>query len=245
MFGVIKEIVIVLRYGLRRMLSGVKQYSDEFYRDGFELLGVKIKKNSTAKLRDFIESTLADAKANVWRDDLCSDERIYGAERLFPEIETLLPIDEMRKQGESYLGCHLPHYFVLAARLQYREGNVGSGGGWHRDSPFTPQFKFIAYLSNVGEENGPFEYVPRTHSSIHKFKSKFSLGKMRFSAEEVKGQWEETSIVVADEGSILIADTKGLHRGRPIRKGKRYACTVYFFENKRGYDNFSSLLQRG
>ena len=243
MVGFLKELVIILRYGLKRRLSGVKLYSDEFYRNGIELLAVKINKNSTAKLREFIDSTLANEKANVWRDDLGSDERIYGAERLFPEIATLLPVHEMRKKGESYLGCDLPHYFVLAARLQYREGNTGSGGGWHRDSPFTPQFKFITYLSNVGEDNGPFEYIPRTHSSMHKFKSKFSLSKMRFSVDEVSGQREETRIIVADEGSILIADTKGLHRGNPIKKGRRYACTVYFFENKQSYDNFSRLLQ--
>jgi hypothetical protein len=243
MLGILKELVIVLRYGLKRNLMGVALYSAEFYRDGIELLGVKIGKDSTEKLRGFIESCLTDGKANVWRDDLCSDERIYGAEHLFPQIATLLPIDEMRKQGESYLCCDLPYYFVLAARLQYREGNVGSGGGWHRDSPFTPQFKFLTYLSDVGEENGPFEYIPRTHTSIDKLKSKFGLGKMRFSAEEVKEQWEDTTIVVADEGSILIADTKGLHRGKPIQKGKRYSCTVYFFENKRSYESFSSLFQ--
>ena len=79
---------------------------------------------------------------------------------------------------------------------------------------------------------------------MHKFKSKFSLSKMRFSVDEVSGQREETRIIVADEGSILIADTKGLHRGNPIKKGRRYACTVYFFENKQSYDSFSRLIQR-
>jgi hypothetical protein len=210
-----------------------------------ELLSYKIDKSSTTKLRDFIDSSLKNNTPNVWTDDLGSDQRIYGAEVLCPEIEILLPIDEMRRKGEAYLGQKLPHYFVLAAKLQYRDGNIGSGGGWHRDSPFTPQFKFIAYLSDVDCKNGPFEYIPQTHTSLDKFKSKFKLSKMRYTEEEVKEQWNESILVTGEEGSILIVDTRGLHRGSPIQRGERYACTVYFFEKKKNYDSFSALYQKG
>lgn len=243
MLNLIKEILIFLRHKLLRNYKFSKLYSDEFNTNGVELLKEKINTDSAAKIRDFIDSTIHNTDANIWRDKLLSDERIYGAEEIFPEIKTLLPINEMKEIGQSYLGRDLPYFFILAARLQFKEGNEGSGGGWHRDSPFTPQFKFIVYLSNVSERNGPFEYILKTHTSISKLKAKFNLKKMRFTDDEISKQGKNIKTMVGDEGSILIADTKGLHRGKPIETGKRYACTVYFFENKSSYNNFSKMLQ--
>jgi hypothetical protein len=245
MLDLLKEVVIMLRYSLIRKLRFSWLFSEEFYRKGVELLPKKIDRTSIIKLRAFIDSAIKNKATNLWSDELGSDVRIYGAEAIFPEIEMLLPIDEMRKQGENYLSQKLPYHFVLAAKLQHRVGNLGSGGGWHRDSPFTPQFKFIVYLSDVDRQNGPFEYIPHTHTSLDKLRSEFNLGKMRFTEEEVNKQWGGKSIeVTGGEGSILIADTKGLHRGSPIQNGERYACTVYFFNKKKTMQSFSNLLQR-
>ncbi len=245
MLGLVKEILIILRYSLMRKLKSKWLFSEEFYRNGVELLPKKIDRISTTKLRTFIDTAIEDKGTNLWTDDLGSDVRIYGAEGIFPEIEMLLPIDEMRKKGESYLSQKLPYHFVLAAKLQHKVGNLGSGGGWHRDSPFTPQFKFIAYLSDVSFQNGPFEYIPKSHTSLNKLNSKFNLDKMRYTAEEVNKQWgDKSTVVIGGEGSILIADTKGLHRGSPIQNGERYACTVYFFSKEKNMQSFSNFLQR-
>jgi len=240
----IKELIIIFRYNLlRRLFTNKEQLKSEFYRKGFALHSEKLDAKSTGKLRTFIDSAINDSNVNVWRDSFDSDKRIYGVEKLLPEVENLLPVNEMRKKGESYLSCKLPYYFVLAAKLDYKQGNIGSGGGWHRDSPFTPQFKFITYLSDVKKENGPFEYIPYTHLSANKFRSKFKLSKMRYTDSEVLNEWGKGSLVCAGEGSTLIADTRGVHRGHPIRCGTRYACTVYFFSSKESYDSFSNFFQ--
>lgn len=247
MLGLVKEFLIILRYSAILKLKSKSKwlFSEEFYRNGVELLPKKIDKTSTTQLRAFIDSAIQNKDTNLWTDELGSDVRIYGAEAISSEIEMLLPIDEMRKNGESYLSQKLPYHFVLAAKLQHKVGNLGSGGGWHRDSPFTPQFKFIVYLSDVSSQNGPFEYVPKTHTSLDKFKSKFNLDKMRYTEEEVNNQWGDRSILVTGgEGSILAADTKGVHRGCPIQSGERYACTVYFFSKKKQMQAFSNFLQR-
>ena len=46
----------------------------------------------------------------------------------------------------------------MANKLIYKKGNLGSGGGWHRDTFFKKQLKFIIYLSDVGEKNGELFY---------------------------------------------------------------------------------------
>ena len=240
----IKEFIIIFRYALlRRFFTNKIQLNSEFYRKGFALHSEKVDEKSTEKLRAFIDSAIDDDNVNVWRDSFDSDKRIYGVEKLLPEVEKLLPINEMRKKGEDYLSCKLPYFFVLAAKLDYKHGNIGSGGGWHRDSPFTPQFKFITYLSDVDETNGPFEYIPYSHLSVNKFHSKFKLSKMRYTDCEVENEWGKGSTVCANKGSTLVADTRGVHRGLPIKDGTRYACTVYFFNSKENYDSFSNLFQ--
>ena len=244
MLGIVKELAIILRYGIYRAFSRHRRYSDAFIRNGVELLPLSVDKVQTRKLRALVDTMLDSSEVNVWRDGVGSDERVYGAEQIFPEIISCLPIREMRSMGESYLGCRLRYYFVLAARLQHRAGNTGSGGGWHRDSPFTPQFKAITYLSQVDEDNGPFEYINGSHTSFHKLTSKFNPSRMRFSDDDVKDQQGAKRTFVGGEGSIIAADTKGLHRGAPIKKGRRYACTVYFFHTEKAYKNFSSLLQK-
>ena len=47
--------------------------------------------------------------------------------------------------------------FTLAAKMPAKN-NKGSGEGWHRDG-FFRQFKSMIYLSNVDEDNGPFELI--------------------------------------------------------------------------------------
>ena len=60
---------------------------------------------------------------------------------------------------------------VLAARLDYKPNNKGSGDGWHMDSPFSNQFKAMCYLSDVRSVNGPFQILKGSHKTISALKA--------------------------------------------------------------------------
>ena len=47
---------------------------------------------------------------------------------------------------------------TMANKVSYIKNNEGSGGGWHKDAYYT-QFKSILYLTDVNNENGPFELI--------------------------------------------------------------------------------------
>ena len=80
-------------------------------------------------------------------------------------------------------------YFTLAGHLKFESNNLGSGGGWHRDSPFTNQIKTIVYLTDVSSNNGPFEYLVGSHkrSFYAKLKNRWAieLNRMRFTNQEI------------------------------------------------------------
>lgn len=126
-------------------------------------------------------------------------------------------------------------------RVEYREGNLGSGGGWHRDAVHEQQFKAILYLSDVGPDNGGFEYLINTHrkSSVYKtiLSNDIGFAQDKFSEEEMKeiledhGETYQRKTITGPAGTLILADTSGIHRGSPIADGSRYAITQYIFRS--------------
>lgn len=178
-----------------------------------------------AMLRDTVDRTIAEDKVKIWRDDHGSDIRIYNAERKVPEFRPLY--DAMIAHYTAEKGAAPNHAFLMVNRLIPKQGNLGSGGGWHRDT-WLSQHKIFVFLSDVGEANGPFEYIPGTNRMSVKLKDLIRYRRsLRVPAEHVRGE-SELLTVSAGEGTYF--DTTTLHRGSPIREGARYAATLYAFD---------------
>lgn len=160
----------------------------------------------------------------IWRDPLQSDTRILGFEHEIGDLLPFFQIERWIRAIDRYLGLKTKSWFLMANRVIPKKNNLGSGGGPHRDSPFSHQVKCIWYLSDVTAETGPFCYVPGTNNQLLKFRDRYPLGKMRFS--DVRDNMVE---VHANAGTMLICDTKCIHGGKPIQDGVRYAVTLYTF----------------
>jgi hypothetical protein len=180
------------------------------------------------------------APCHYWVDPEGSDHRLWYAERLAGEMISFLDDPFIEIIRKYYSGVRTPEKLLLAARLSQTPENKGSGGGWHRDSPHSLQFKAILYLSDVTEENGPFQYLEGTHhasSSIQLLRKKLCHpNQYRFSEHEItriiaEGVLSHTFIATA--GTLILVDTKGIHRGQPIQVGCRYALTQYCFNGKK------------
>lgn len=167
----------------------------------------------------------------VWQDDSGSDTRIANFEKVINrDLLDRLDVESKIKMVELYLGRKVRSWGIMANRVRYEPENIGSGGGWHRDSPFSHQIKFIWYLTQVTEDCGPFQYVPKSNSS--KSKSEYGLGRYRFEEEQITG---EIKTVIGNKGSMLICDTAAIHRGAPIGMNcDRYALTLYTSLHKSG-----------
>jgi len=124
----------------------------------------------------------------------------------------------------------------MAGRVTAAPGNRGSGGGWHRDS-FARQFKAIIYLDDVDESRGPFEYLTETTSlgSMVRdiWRGGLAYGQTRLPETQVEpliaGRPGALRTVTGRAGTLVLADTRGIHRGMPIATGARHALTNYYF----------------
>lgn len=164
-----------------------------------------------------------------------SDERIYGAERISATLKEYSEQPFFEKLKKDYT-TRTELGFVLAARMRHSNDNKGSGEGWHRDS-FIYRLKGILYLSDVSLENGPFEYLLGSHKigSVLRTCAQLKSSTTRYTDDQVehlKAKGLQSKKFVAKAGTLIIADTSGIHRGAPMSQGERYALTHYYFPKK-------------
>jgi hypothetical protein len=166
-----------------------------------------------------------------------SDKRMYGVESVSSLLAEFHNDPFLRSFGECLGGLALYNFATLGARIDATPENNGSGDGWHRDAHGF-QFKSILYLSDVMDDNGPFEYLPASHK---RWRAVFDTAVGDLPAAP-KTRYEPTIVdrmvarlrlrrqhYPARAGTLLLVNTAGIHRGRPLRSGCRYALTNYFY----------------
>lgn len=238
----IKEVAETVIRGFRRFSVRIlnKDVIDKIKQEGFTTKQGFYTPEECSNLRKKIDELIEDETVTTWVDDTGSDHRIYFANELHEEFDKFYSNSLIRDALAGYTGTKRPNGMVLAARIDAKEGNVGSGGGWHRDSPVTHQFKAVCYLSNVTKDNGPFQIIKGSHKKMDVLKSYFSgifhAGQYRFSEREISNYLtyseREISDFEAPEGTVAFADTKSIHRGKPIKEGSRYVLFCYFWHNE-------------
>ena len=223
---------------------------DELMEDGITLAESILNSDECKNLRDKIDGYINNSDTNIWCDEIGADKRIYFINEIDSDFEKIYSNSFIRDILRKYTGIRNPAGMLLAARIDAKEGNIGSGGGWHRDSPTSHQFKAICYLSDVAKTNGPFQFIKGSHKKSTVIKSYlrgiFNPGQFRFNEREIKNfltdSKSQISDIVAPEGSLIFVDTKGLHKGKPILEGSRYVLFCYFWE-KSIPNHFKKLAQ--
>jgi len=167
-----------------------------------------------------------------------NDRRVFGIERLSETFRKYhFSANLPRDIGAEYLGDELVLQTTMAAKITPDPSTaLGSGGGWHRDS-FSRQFKAIAYLDDVGMDNGPFMYIKGSHKLKNIKRVVFGLkdhtpGDYRYSQQEIEQIItlldSPISYFTAPKGTLILADVRGLHTGMEIKRGHRYAIFNYY-----------------
>jgi len=177
---------------------------------------------------------------SLWRDSLGADERFYGIEAKSRKIQEKFFFSKLiNRVHDLYEKSSQKSMFTMGGRIRFKDKNIGSGGGWHRDRADFKQSKSILYLSDTDENNGAFQYLENSHHpfSIVKdfFKYGISLTDSRVTDEQVNQIIEKEpsrlKTFCAPAGTLLFVDTRGIHRGLPLKSGQRYALTNYIWYN--------------
>lgn len=190
-----------------------------------------------ADLREEIDSLIQAYKSDIVIDPHEADHRIYGAEWISEKVRFFHDHLELAQFVRAFHQAPATNAFTMANRIKPKPQNLGSGGGWHRDTVHFGEIKSIVYLNDVGPANGPFQYVKHSFGNDSVFgsiwKENFPFRKDRFSAQEVERFLQQFNKEITDltgsAGDLILTNTKGLHRGKPIQEGVRYALTNYYF----------------
>jgi hypothetical protein len=172
---------------------------------------------------------------NLWIDREGSDRRISHAEHMHPLIHDFAHNERFRQIGSTYLDKDIVLKFCMVNRTTYAPTNLGSGGGWHRDNNYKRGFKALLYLSDSDEDNGCFQYLERSASIFHHLLKTPFPDKYQFTHEEVlrmvDSDEHKITSAVAKAGTLVMFDTNGVHRGKPLAPGgSRYAMTNYYID---------------
>jgi hypothetical protein len=171
-------------------------------------------------------------KTMCWADPELSDLRVWHAEYLHPDIASFGNNKMFQRIAENYLHQPVSLRFTLCNHTRFIENNRGSGGGWHRDNNYINSFKALVYLVDSNEQNGCFQYLKGSFSYSHHIFKTPTPDKYQFTHDEVLDMigHDESRIfnVVGKAGTVVIFDTNGVHRGKPMEKGDRYALTNYY-----------------
>ncbi len=132
------------------------------------------------------------------------------------------------------------YYFMLGKAIPVGE-TARASQRWHRDYEEIRMCKMFIYLSDVSEEEGPFMYV-RGSNLGGKWRSLFPQrpGMGCYppdGAVENAVPQEDIQVCVGRAGTVIFADTTGLHRGGFVRSGARVMFTA-------GYNSSAAFGRR-
>lgn len=188
-------------------------------------------------LAEEVDRVHADHPDLVYTAPLGADRRLFGADRLSPLFRDVFADPAVRSLLAAYAGAPLDGVAMIA-RIEALAGNRGSGQGWHRDSAVRKNPKALLYLGDVDDDNGPFEYLTTTHrpenDAIDKAAMRVGPETTRFGSDHVRAllaaRPEARRVTVTGPaGTLVLADTRAIHRGAPLRTGVRHACTSYLW----------------
>jgi Phytanoyl-CoA dioxygenase (PhyH) len=148
-----------------------------------------------------------------------------------PHLLALANRPELLAIAEAFLGCR-PTIGYLAAWWSYPT-TVGAqqAENFHRDVDDWRFLKLFVYLTDVGPDNGPHIYV--TQSAL-----KDELRELRrFEDAEVFQTFGSDKILVneGNAGSGFFENTSGIHKGQPVKSGKRLMFQAVYSLNPLPY----------
>lgn len=111
--------------------------------------------------------------------------------------------------------------FVLDAVTPQRLNKSKDTQLYHSDPDDFKMLKFFIYLNDVTGMNGPFEYLMNSHQQPYIRYFSPSEGCRLSDLQPRYLGFDEVLTCVGKAGTMVVADTVGLHRGKPHQAGHR------------------------
>jgi len=148
------------------------------------------------------------------------------------DVQALLADGSILALMQEYLGSR-PVADVLSMWWHTRfhtQPDSEAAQFFHFDLDRIKWLKIFVYLTDVGPENGPHSFVRGSHRTGGIPKAILERGYVRLEDEEVAAAFPATDCLslTAPRGSIIVEDTRGLHKGASVRGDARLVLQLQF-----------------
>jgi hypothetical protein len=238
---------------IRKPLDGIyKQLSTNLKRDGIALTSVaeimgntplfKELENSIWKYEASLRAEIDKARVNL-HNAKANKSYVFALLGPFPVLDPNNIFVRFAVQPEVLKIAN--DYFDMLTKLRYYNvwHNFPTGSApresqlWHRDPEDRAVLKMFVYLTDIDEKSGPLSYVPGTHpQGMVKIAPGSKLVKegrtyvrrtddVQMNAVAPRAQW---ITACGPKGTVVLADTRGYHKGGWVREGERILYTCMF-----------------
>ena len=151
---------------------------------------------------------------------------------LHPNVQALLADHSLLALAQSYLGSR-PRADVLSMwwHTNYQTNPDSEAAQfYHFDMDRIKWFKVFIYLTDVGPHDGPHKFIEGSHRTGNIPQSMLSQGYARLTDEEVLAHYGDAREIefVAPRGTVIIEDTRGLHKGKAVESESRLILQLQF-----------------
>ncbi|BAZ50194.1 hypothetical protein NIES4103_28080 [Nostoc sp. NIES-4103] len=127
---------------------------------------------------------------------------------------------------EHYIGLPIAYHGAYFRRDIANSLEIGSRL-WHIDPEDRKVLKIIVYLNNIGESEGPFQYIPQPLTAKVAQSLKYTYGYIRDSTMQKVISPTNYKSCIGNSGTVVFAATGNIfHRGKPPETSDRY--TIFF-----------------
>jgi len=243
----IKKSLHYKKYGVDSSLTKYKDELKTLEKDGIVVLPDFFSKEVVAKINDEIKTTMFDlyedkytGENKNYRFEEFGVYRLLEIDKLSPTSKQFFELDIVNELAKAFVSKEVVSYQRMA-ELKPSVGHFSVADNWHFDD-WKHRFKAFLYLNDVSDDEAPFVYLKGSHNPNIKWRERkekeyYLYGKNQgsygyFCPAEVdyiaKKYNHEEIVCNAKAGSVVIADTRGLHRGSVLRDNHRLVLVNFF-----------------
>jgi ectoine hydroxylase-related dioxygenase (phytanoyl-CoA dioxygenase family) len=122
----------------------------------------------------------------------------------------------------------------------FRKGPDKHAAEWfHFDMDRVKWLKVFIYLTDVGADDGPHTYIAGSHRTGAMPRHLLKKGYARLTDDEVLDHFGRDALVefCAPRGTVILEDTRGLHKGRHVTGSPRLVLQLQFSNSLFGATN--------
>lgn len=139
----------------------------------------------------------------------------------FPELFFWGLEERLLEIAENYIGLPVAYHGVYFRR-DIANNVKKKSRLWHLDMEDRRLFKIIVYLKDIGDDDGPFQYIPKHLTSFLSSKVKYNYGYIPDSKVQSVLPESNWKSCLGPAGTVIFVDTGNVfHRGKiPLRSDR-------------------------